>query len=120
MCASELRSVPSVTVSQKLSVLCLGRSRSPIPRWTQLREARWPAQGVRRLRALSLRQSLEGGQVFRNLVKGLLVDGVDRHLRRPENTLIIERADLQDHSLQTKPTGQDRPGSFAAGVTAEG
>ena len=33
-------------------------------------------------RVLSLRQSLEGRQVFRNLVKGLLVDGVDRHLQR--------------------------------------
>lgn len=53
-------------------------------------------------------------------MKGLLVDGVDRHLRRPENTWIIERADLQDHSRQTRPTGQDMRASFGTELPRHG
>jgi hypothetical protein len=67
----------------------------------------WAGRAFDAWRKLSLRQPFEGRQALRNRVKGLLVDGVDRHLRRPKNTRIIERADLQDHGRQARPTGQD-------------
>ena len=76
--------------------------------------------GARAVEALSLRPSLEGRQAFWNLVKGLLVEGVDRHLRRPENTRMIERADLQDHSRQTRPAGQDMRAAFGTELPRHG
>jgi hypothetical protein len=30
-------------------------------------------------------------------MEGLFVDGIDRHLRRAEQTWIVKRADLQDN-----------------------
>ena len=32
-------------------------------------------------------------------MEGLLVDGIDRHLRRAKQARIIERADFQNHRL---------------------
>ena len=43
---------------------------------------------------LSLWQTFEGWQAFRDMMKSLLVDGVDRHLRRAKQTRIIKRANL--------------------------
>src|SRR3984893_15500209 len=36
-------------------------------------------------------------------MKGLLVDGVDRHLRAAKHSGIVERADFQNHRGQTRP-----------------
>ena len=47
--------------------------------------------------ALSVRQSLKGRQVIRNVMKGLLIDSVDRHLRAAKKAWIVQRADLQNH-----------------------
>src|SRR5689334_25232976 len=46
--------------------------------------------------ALPLRQALEGGEAVGDLVEGLLVAGVDGHLRRAEQGRVVERADLDD------------------------
>src|SRR5580693_4501048 len=60
-----------------------------------------PSQGRH---ALPLRQSLETRQAFRNLMKRLLVDGENRHLRGAEQGGIVERADFQVYRRQTRPS----------------
>src|SRR6266702_8841319 len=60
-------------------------------------------------RALSFRQPLESRHSLRDLMEGLLVDGVDRHLRRAEQARVVERSDFQDHVGQAWPArGQVR------------
>src|SRR6188768_4361953 len=56
------------------------------------RDGRW----CRSKRPLALRQSLEARHALGNMVEGLLVDGVDRHLRAAEQPGIVERADFQN------------------------
>jgi hypothetical protein len=51
---------------------------------------------------LPLRQPLERRQAVRDMMERLLVDRVDRHLRRAEQGGIIERPDLQDHGGQAR------------------
>ena len=55
---------------------------------------------------LPFRQPLETRHAFRNGVKRLLVDGVDRHLRGAEQRGIVEGADFQHHCRQPRPPRQ--------------
>src|SRR5215813_7252545 len=47
-------------------------------------------------------------------MEGLLVDGVDRNLRRAKEARIIERPHLQDHGRQTRPPCGEMRAAFGA------
>src|ERR1700676_3628112 len=65
-------------------------------------------------RALPLRQSLKIRQAFRDLMKSLLVDGEDRHLRAAIETGIVECADFQDYRGQARPPRGEMRAAFGA------
>src|ERR1700675_3590987 len=64
--------------------------------------------------ALMWRQSLEGRQALRDLMEGLLVDGIDRHLRAAEKIGIVERADFENQSGQALRPRDEMGAAFAA------
>src|SRR6202142_4509523 len=65
-------------------------------------------------RGLHRWQPLEGRHARGDLVKGLLVDGVDRHLRAAEKGGIVERADFQDQSRQALRARDEMGAAFGA------
>src|SRR5438132_5073039 len=73
-----------------------------------------PASASSHPSLLALLQPFEGGQAFGNLVKVLLVDGVDRHLWAAKKSRVVECADFQDHGRQAGPPGQDMRAAFGA------
>src|SRR5580692_4305672 len=66
------------------------------------------------MRALPFRQSLEGWQAVRDVMESLLVDGVDRHLRPAKKAWIVERADFQDHGVETRAAREQMRAAFGA------
>src|SRR4029077_9037382 len=64
-------------------------------------------------RQLARRQALKRLQAFGNHMKGLLVDGIDCHLRRAKLTRIIKRADFQDNEWQAGSSRCEMGAAFA-------
>src|SRR5271156_5324945 len=64
--------------------------------------------------ALSRRQSLERRQAVGDLMKSLLIDRVDRHLRAAEQAWIVERAHFQDRGRQARPPREETRAAFGA------
>ena len=66
------------------------------------------------------RRPLENRHALGDLVEGLLVDDVDRHLRTLENTRIVKRADLQDDRRQTRPSRRQMGAAVGAELACHG
>jgi hypothetical protein len=68
---------------------------------------------------LPFRQPLKTRHALGDLMEGLLVDGVDRHLRATEQTGIVERADFQDDGGRNAWPGDYMGAAFGAEFTRD-
>src|ERR1700757_4104406 len=69
--------------------------------------------------ALARRQTLKCLQAVWDGMEGLLVDGVDRHLRCAKESRIVERSDFKDDHRQIRSSRCEMGPAFAAKLTRD-